>query len=302
MQRYEQCVLCTCVVPWDEYERLDERSFRSEVRRMRQWFDHLYIFGTAGEGHAVDLGRFRDVCSVFAEEMRGAHAQAGVIAGSTALTIDRIGIASEIGYRTFQISLPSWGALRDGEVLRFFQDVCSAFPDCAFVHYNVARAGRLLSAADYRRIADTVPNLVATKITGSDEDFARALIREVPELQHFFVRMFPFGIRLGECSLLSAHAPHSPRAVCQMFEAGLRGEWDAMDAIAARFSEFDGAVFEPVRGRGYVDGAYDKLRVQLGGVRFPLRMLSPWDSFDPSDAALCLAIARERFSDVLERG
>ena len=66
MPRYHQAILASCEVPWDASERLEEATFRSEVRLLRQvGFDHLYIFGTAGEGYAVDLERFKQV----AEEM-----------------------------------------------------------------------------------------------------------------------------------------------------------------------------------------------------------------------------------------
>ena len=53
MPRYPQAILVSCEVPWDENEDLMEGLFRREVRRTLQvGFNHLYIFGTAGEGYA----------------------------------------------------------------------------------------------------------------------------------------------------------------------------------------------------------------------------------------------------------
>lgn len=58
MARYPQAVLVSCEIPWDENENLMEDLFREEARHtLKAGFNHLYIFGTAGEGHAVDTTR-----------------------------------------------------------------------------------------------------------------------------------------------------------------------------------------------------------------------------------------------------
>ncbi len=169
MARYPQTILISCEIPWDEREQLLEDVFRKEVQMvLGLGFNHLYVFGTAGEGYAVDTARFRQIVEIFREETRGEdiHPQVGVIGLSTANIVERIAFAHQAGFRTFQISLPSWGALNDVELLTFFADVCGAFPDSRFLHYNLPRAKRLLTGADYRRVADAVPNLAATKNTG----------------------------------------------------------------------------------------------------------------------------------------
>ena len=53
----------------------------------------------------------------------------GAIGLSTAQIVERLRIAYDIGFREFQVSLPSWGPLTDDEVMRFFVDVCGTFPD-----------------------------------------------------------------------------------------------------------------------------------------------------------------------------
>ena len=64
MARYPQAVLVSCEIPWDENENLMEDLFREEVRHtLKAGFNHLYIFGTAGEGHAVDIRSFSTDCS-----------------------------------------------------------------------------------------------------------------------------------------------------------------------------------------------------------------------------------------------
>ena len=61
MARYPQAVLVSCEIPWDDNEQLLEEVFRREVRAVLQHFNHLYVFGTAGEGYAVDTPRFQRI-------------------------------------------------------------------------------------------------------------------------------------------------------------------------------------------------------------------------------------------------
>ena len=127
--RYPRAILVSCEIPWDEQENLMEDLFREEVRRfLASGFRHVYVFGTAGEGYAVDTTRFQRITKIFYEETREADIfpQVGVIGLSTANIRERLAIAHGIGFRIFQISLPSWGALNDRETLRFFKDVCLA--------------------------------------------------------------------------------------------------------------------------------------------------------------------------------
>src|SRR5262249_7111429 len=137
----------------------------------------------------------------------GLYPMVGVISLSMGQVIERIHLSRELGIRQFQISLPSWGSLTDPEMLSFFEGVCGKFPDCSFLHYNLPRTKRLLTGADYRRIADLVPNLVATKNGTSDFGRVADLMTHAPDLQHVFIETaFAFGCLFGECSLLPSYA------------------------------------------------------------------------------------------------
>ena len=145
----------------------------------------------------------------------------GVIGLSTVQIVERLEYAHDVGFRMFQISLPSWGPLDDDEVLRFFSDVCGTFPDSRFLHYNLPRTKRVLGGRDYARIIPVVPNLVATKTTGGGMVAAEELIRHAGELQHFMGEAnFPHGAMFGEASLLASYAELSPRMTYALFEAG----------------------------------------------------------------------------------
>ena len=137
----------------------------------------------------------------------------GAIGLSTANIIERLRIAHDIGFRTFQISLPCWGPLNDDELLRFFADVCGAFPDSRFLHYNLPRTKRVLTGADYARLIPLVPNLVATKNTSGGLAEAAGAADELAGAPAFHGRVeLPAGAMFGECSLLASYAELTPRA------------------------------------------------------------------------------------------
>ena len=304
MARYPQAILVSCEIPWDDNEQLLEEVFRREVRSVLQHFNHVYVFGTAGEGYAVDTTRFQRIVQVFHEETRAenVHPMIGVIGLSTANLVERIAYAHKIGFRTFQISLPSWGALNDREVMTFFADVCGAFPDAQFLHYNLPRAKRVLNGADYRRLIDAVPNLVATKNTGGGLDRAADLMSHAAELQHFFGEAnFPHGCMYGECSLLSSFGPMSPNKTWALFEAGRNGRLAELFTLQKEFHDMVIGVLGPVLAEERIDGAYDKMLVRLGGLeQMPLRLLSPYQCFSEEQYQACKRILHERFPEWLQ--
>ena len=301
--RYPQAILISCEIPWDENENFLEDVFRQEVRHaLSSGFRHVYTFGTAGEGYAVDLANFKRIAEVFREETsgEGIHAQIGVIALSVAQFRERLRIAYEIGFREFQMSLPSWGALNDAEVMRFFVDVCSSFPDAKFLHYNLMRTKRLLTGAEYRRIADAVPNLVATKNTGTTVNGTMELLRNSGDLQHFLGEaMFPTGCLHGECSLLSSYGPLFPKHTHKLFEYGCAKQWDKLFAHQAGYLRAVEEVIAPLRRHTLIDGAYDKALVRLAGIPMPLRLLSPYEGFSAETFDECKRILDQKYADWL---
>lgn len=292
--RFPQIMLGAAMLPWRKDSTLDESVFRQHIRNIIQaGFEHIYLMGTAGEGYAVTDRQFQQVVKIFWEEMQGPslHPMVGVISLSMAHVVERIAWARERGIRHFQISLPSWGALSDDEMMAFFQGVCSAFPDCRFLHYNLPRTKRVLTGADYRRLADAIPNLVATK--NSTSDFARVadLMTQAPDLQHVFVEnAFALGCLFGECSLLPSYGGLFPKFAQKHFELGRTGQIAELLKVHKKASQIVPKLCGHIEG-SYIDGAYDKLFVWLRDPAFPIALLPPYRSFNEQQAR----IARQAF-------
>ena len=303
MARYPQTALASCEIPWDENESFMEDLFRKQVQlTLQRGFNDLYIFGTAGEGYAIDTPRFREIVKVFYEETRGEdiHPMVGSIGLSTANIVERVGLAHDVGFRIFQIVLPSWGALNDDEVVTFFRDVCGSFPDSQFLHYNLTRAKRVLGGKDYRRVIEVVPNLVATKSTTGGLEGTADLMRHSAELQHFMGEAnFPHGCMYGECSLLATYAFMAPHKSWELFEAGRAMQMEKLFTLQHQFHDMRTVLWSTVKeAQQLINGAREKIMVRLGGLEeMPLRLLSPYQSCSEEQYQACKRVMYEKYPD-----
>lgn len=276
LKRYPPVVLATCPIPWTADFELDEPVFRETVAWLAQDLTpHLYLFGTAGEGYAVSDGQFLNIARVFREVMPAAsHPMLGVISLSLRTIVDRIAAGREIGFRDFQLSLPSWGALTDAEVDVFFAETCGRFPDCRFLHYNLMRTKRLLTGDDYARLAARHSNLVAVKMGGENLAAFEDILMKAPAVQGFFTEFGYAGLRdRHECGLLAAlSAAHHGKA--HAFFAARGAE---LAFLAAEFRSVHQAIkaaIDPVTT--HIDGAYDKVYLKRLRRDFPLLLLPPY--------------------------
>jgi dihydrodipicolinate synthase/N-acetylneuraminate lyase len=278
MKRFPAGIMCTCVVPWDERGEFIESLFVDQVRGMLKLTPHLYIFGTAGEGHAVGDRQFEQIARVFHGVMRseGAEAMVGVISLSLPTMIQRIAFCRKLGVRRFQISLPSWGALSDAEVGVFFREVCGRFRDCQFLHYNLMRTKRLVTPEQYAELAAEHPNLVATKNSTDSMLRIKGLIHLSPDLQHFMDEAgYVYASQVGQCGLLASIATN--RAACRaFFEAGQRRDLPKLLELHAEITQLIDALIRAAGPKCHIDAAFDKMLWKLRDERFPLRLLPPY--------------------------
>lgn len=306
MARFPSSVMVTIVCPWDDEERLDEPMFRRAIRHaLGAGFRQVYVFGTAGEGYAVDTARFRSVVERFLGELENTDAVpiVGVIGLSSGAVIERVRLAHDLGARAFQISLPSWSALDDDEVVAYFERVCGAFPDAAFMHYNTDRVGRLVDGRLYRRVVERVPNLVATKTMTSDLGVVAGVVREAPELMHFLgERTLAHGGLYGEVALLGTFGALAPERSWALLEAVAEGRAAEAAAIGSWFDRLMADVIAPLLRDRRVDGAYDKtiLRLSRGMGDFPLRMLSPYRTVSEAEFAAARTTLEDRYPELVE--
>jgi dihydrodipicolinate synthase/N-acetylneuraminate lyase len=299
MKRYPHCILATCVVPWDERGELIEDLFRHEIREVvTHGTRHLYLFGTAGEGYAVSDRQYDRIVRVFHEEMTAGKGEpmVGVINMSLTTIQERIARTRDLGIKRFQISLPNWGALSESEVFAFFRQVCGKFPDCQFLHYNLMRTKRLVTPAEYAKLAEEHPNLVATKNSTEDIERIKDLLTLAPQLQHFLNETgFAFGSLIGECGLLNSLALLNWQSGHAFFEAGRRRDVDSLIATQRELSALVHDLIACVGESAHIDGAFDKSLWKLHDRRFPLRLLPPYACATDASFERFAAIMKEKY-------
>lgn len=280
MSRYPRTILATCCVPWREDFTLDEAVLRGSIRHLAgNGLRDLYVFGTAGEGYAVNERQFDEVVRIFAEETAalGLPPMVGVISLSLSTVIERIGRCLERGIDLFQISLPSWGALSDRELRLFFAETCGRFPQARFLHYNLRRAGRLVTPAEYGELAARHPNLVATKNAGADARTVIGLQRQAGELRHFLTEgSYAIGALLGEVGFLVSFASINPALARAFYDAGVRRDAATLGELGRELALIHDDLLAAAEPEQFIDGAYDKVFNKLHSPDFPLRLLPPY--------------------------
>ena len=287
-------ILATAVVPWTDRFEFQEDVFRRQVHTIaRELTRDIYIFGTAGEGYAVTERQFDQITRAFWESAQESKVtpMVGLISLSLPTIIERIQRCHALGFRLFQLSMPSWGALNDREVDRFFAETCGRFPDCAFHHYNLMRTKRLLTSVEYKRLAAAHPNLIAVKNSTTDPAVIADLMTMTPRLRFYITEMgYAIARKTHDLGLLISLATIHPERA-KRFVAGT----DAQRAVDLEELKQVVAGLKAAGDKFHIDGAFDKMLYRLTDPTFPLRLLPPYESATEDDFAKFLAAIPPRW-------
>jgi dihydrodipicolinate synthase/N-acetylneuraminate lyase len=246
----------------------------------------------------VTDGQYEEIVTVFADEMRRGKAEpmVGIIGLSLGGIIERIQRGRDLGVQQFQISLPSWAALSEKELFSFFTQICGGFPDCQFMHYNLLRTKRIVTAKEYGRLADEHPNLVATKNCGDSQSHLRSLIEEAPQLQHFLSEAgYVYGSLFGECGILASFIMNWPKLKA-LFEAGQRRDVATLVSIQREVDIVLRTLFETIPDNR-IDGSYDKLFEKMYQPEMPLRLLPPYIGTSDEEYHSFVRLLKERLPE-----
>ncbi len=293
--RYPPGILATCCIPWDQDFNFDETIFRRAVRSILEHTPLVYIFGTAGEGYAVNREEYSHIVSVFADEMKKwqADPMVGIIGLSLSEILMRIEIAWELGVKTFQISLPSWDTLNRKETEVFFREVLLSFPGADFFHYNLKRAGRLIMPREYAALSKKYTNFVGAKITTVSTRYFEELMGLNLPLRFFFTGPgYAHASTLGECGFLISLASCNWKTARLYYEAGRGRDRNTLMQLQTELGCLTRELMSCVGTSGHIDGAYDKIFLKIHMPDFPLRLLPPYSY--PPDSVF------EQFRDALK--
>lgn len=295
IKRYDRTILATACIPWNENFHFDESNFKKEVNHMiDNGISHIYLFGTAGEGYAINNSQFDKIVSSFAKLMdrAGLYPMVGLIDLSSDRMDEKLMIAYEYGIRDFQISLPAWHQLNDRELINFMDSLLDRHKDCRFLLYNLGRTKRILEASELISLARRYENFVAVKQTRLTEQDIAAFQEETP-LQLFLTEQnFITLSETVECSLLISVGNLDLSMAKEFFRCVTERSLDEITYYKEKYSAVLKALKETMHDV-YVDGAYDKLFVKYVFEDFPLRLLPPYEYADQNKFEKFANIARK---------
>src|SRR5205823_1192487 len=166
------------------------------------------------------------------------------------------------------------------------------FQDCQFLHYNLLRTKRLVSASEYAVVAADHPNLVATKNSTDSMQRVRELFSTAPMLRHFVnERGFAYASLFAEPGLLISLATINLEMGKRYFAAGQARDVATLIELDGELHAIGQQFLATVsEGRAPIDGAYDKVLWWLHDQRFPLRLLPPYVGASASSAEAFLKV------------
>lgn len=302
-KRYPSTILATVCLPWKEDYTLDEMVFRNEIQGLiKRGINHIYVFGTAGEGYALTDAQFIDVVDVFTDEMSGddLYPMVGLISLSFSSMLERLKIAYDFGVRDYQFALPSWGALSDEELTSFVHKLCDPYPDCRFLNYNIGRQKRILSVAEFKKLAQEIPNLAGTKFPTTDIRTIIDMADEDCPLQFFLTEQgFGYASLIGEFGFLISVASTNIKRAWEYFNAAKDKDYEKVFAMQQELRHMTASLMEAV-GPPKIDGAYDKLFCKILDEEFPLRLLPPYIGNDEKCFNTYFNFLKEKFPQWVE--
>ena len=260
--------------PFDSKGNLDEDRLAENVQRMCQIdVGGVYSTGGSGEFYALEFEEYKRLTDVFVSTAHeaGKTVQIGVGWSHTRGVIQRMEYAQQAGADAVQLSFPYWSAVSEEESLQFFKDISHACPGLSFTHYNTGQAHRVLSGADYHRIASEVPELIGTKIASADAILWQGLTAESPGLAHFIApeMAIPVTMMYGAKGCYSSFIFVAPELILRLYDLCKSRKWEETIPIVLRIDEFFRGAILPLAKKGYSDSALDKAMSAVSGLLLP---------------------------------
>ena len=293
-------------VAWSEDDTFDEETFRADVARCcNAGIPGVYSGGTSGEFYAMELAEFQQIsqCLIDTCHQHDRPAMIGCTATYTRGAMQRVEMAAQMGADAIQVALPFWLQVGEEQVVPFFRDIARAAGDLPVSIYETTRAKKVLTLAQHKAIKDAVPGYVMVKANdgtiGSTAEGCEALSAFVNVFvsEHRWAQLGPLGAA-GSCSAL---VYWNPRMTLELWEHMRQGRWDALAAMAAKFTALNDFLLAQFAPRGFTDTAFDRMGGRASGfLRTSLRNRAPYPSATLEDVERLQSWFEEHFPEMLQ--
>lgn len=274
------------LLPLRRDEAIDEAALEAELDALlAAGLGGVYTNGSAGEFLSQTEAEFDRLSERVAGRCRraGVPFQIGACHTSPALALDRVVRARSHRPGAIQVVLPDWLPLNSDEQVDFLRRVAGVARPVPLVLYHPPHAKTNVGPADWRRLAEAVPELIGIKVGSGDAAWHEAMR---PLAGHLAVFVTGHRLATGRAEGVAAGAYSN---VACLSPAGAR-QWENLMADepseARRVEERLGIFFRecilPFHRAGYADPALDKLLAAVGGwgpvgtrLRWPYRGVDP---------------------------
>jgi 4-hydroxy-tetrahydrodipicolinate synthase len=295
----------TLLLPLNSDDSIDFRRLQDEITAIATaGVNGIYSNGTAGEFYAQTEAEFDRISQVMAEvcATRGLAFQIGVCHMSAQISLERMRRTVPLKPGAFQVVLPDWVSPTLEETIAFLSRMGEMAGPIGLVVYNPGHAKRVLSPAEWLKIADKVPSVVGVKVPGGDALWYKEMD---PLLRRWSVfvpgHTLASGHAKGAAGSYSNVACLSPRGA-QRWYALMKS--DPIQALEweQRIQGFIKTHIVPyITEQKYSNSAIDKLLAAIGGwAEVGTRLRWPYRWIPESEVARLREIAMQDVPELIE--
>ncbi|MGQ9520880.1 MAG: dihydrodipicolinate synthase family protein [Candidatus Fervidibacter sp.] len=266
------------VTPFDEREKVDERSLRSVVRFLLSAGIHgLAVCGSTGEGHTLSPDETRQVTSIAAEEVEAKIPLiVGIIANSTHQAIQHAYAVKDLPVAALMVTPPHYlFTPSEDEMFAYFRTIAEETGFSVLV-YNVVPWSYLSPEALISLMVET-PSIIGVKQSAGDLHSLVWLLANLPEgkvvLTAIDDLLYP-SFLLGAHGAIAGVCTAAPHLCVRMWEAVQKGDRETAlkchQKLLVLYRTLSGPNF-PAR----VKAALQLQGVPVGFPRRPMKPLNP---------------------------
>jgi dihydrodipicolinate synthase/N-acetylneuraminate lyase len=167
-KQYKGIIIPT-VTPLTPELALDRAALQKMIHHFERHQVHTFVLGTTGEGASLPFSLKKEFLNLLARKKRGTMIYAGV---SSNVMVESIALAQhafDSGIDVVVATLPSYYALRESSILRYFDDLANAVGGPLMI-YNIPATTHMSIPLPILEQLSHHPNIVGLKDSERDEN------------------------------------------------------------------------------------------------------------------------------------
>lgn len=263
------------VTPFDDKGNLNEKALKIQVRRQLDHGNKIFCNGTNGEFFVLSDVEKRRVTELCLEEAQQSDLVVTHI-GETNLaqTVAHGKDVAAMGIKAVSVITPWFSALREHELIRYYQNVADALPIPIYLYNIPARTGNTITPAIAEALA-THPNIYGIKDSAGSLDSLKGFLDVSAKHDKFDVLTGPdslilTGYELGCVGCISGIANIVPDLVNDVYQGFKNGDLDMARSKQERINYLRANLYPLAFAPAVVKKTARLLGQDVGESRYPV--------------------------------